>query len=535
MYLCSRFQKYNNIMKKYINMVMVLCLAWGFVGCYDNTNDSEQPSSKKAKLCIMYYSVGGGNLDFAQINDIANDMNYGSTDDIKMLFQYKLSKSLQDSALFANYRGVMRFDLDNQKENIGRFPVVPGKAYVMEGVLEDIFDMQMLSTDPSYNMNASEALTSFINWCITQHPAEKYMLIIGDHGGGWEFAPDGVAEQTRSALMDDNIEKSILTAAMLTKAITNSNLPNHRLDYLLMDCCLMGQWENLYEYASAIDYCIASVELTNGYYHVHLLPSLTSGETNLNAAFHNYIDTTIGALDKEGAVNDMGFYDLTKLSSMTNVLSNASKLIQQKYQTDSLKLRTCNAFSTCYTPLDNVFRLSENDYKVLKDNGFVPVIKPNKKKRYNIQARLLREFYTNLTDSAAIADVHKILVNNPVRSICLSSLLTEMAYHTGDADLTKLSNDYMKALKDILYLRMTMVNGMDPYEVASTTVTGASLKNGIWKSIYTDEPEAASDIYNLYSASTFSKATGWADVLKQIDVNPLLFTNRYRTDVMAKD
>lgn len=519
-------------MKKYILTAMALFLAISFLSCSDDDNNTPTPPSPtKAKLCIMYYSVGGGDLDTTQINDIATDMNYGSNDEVKMLFQYKLSKSFHDNDKYSKYKGVIRFDLDNQKASIGKFPIT-NYYYDISTVLGSVNDMQVLSTDPAYDMTAASSITSFINWCIAQHPAEKYMLIIGDHGGGWSFTEDGKAEKTRGVLYDDNIDGACLTSAKLTKAISDSNLPNHRLDYLLMDCCLMAQWENLSEYARAVDYCIASVELTNGSYNVYLLPETKANPSNLNAAIKSYIDKTITYIDKDSKIyyNDMGFYDLSKLSSMTPILAKASKLIEQKYQSDSLKHKICSAFSSCYTPTNNEITLTKEEYTTIKKYGFKPDIKPNRNKQYDVAAKYLHEFHVNLTDDEAIKEVTKILIDNPARTVCLSSLLTEIAERTDDAELKQVNNEYQKALKDMVYIRMTQSNGKDPYIVASTTITAASFKDGIWKVMSDSDPKTGTEAFNLYSASTFSKATGWANVLRQIDANPLLFTNRFRSD-----
>ncbi|GEM_PF-4616086 len=513
-------------MNKFIFTAMALLLAISFQSCSDDDNSSDQPSSTKAKLCIMYYSVGGKNLDSDQVNDIAADMNHGSSDDVKMLFQYKLSKCFQDSTVFGKYKGVIRFDLDKQKAKVGKFPTIK-HGYDIINVLDNISDIQMLSTNPSYDMGTAESLTSFINWCISLHPAEKYMLIIGDHGGGWSIRDDGKAEQTRSVLGDDNTGSS-LTSVSVTKAINGSNLPNHRLDYLLMDCCLMGQWENVYEYASTVDYLTASIEYSYGGYHEYLLPEMKANASNINSAMKNFIDKTVPYVDAD--LTDMGFYDLSKLSSMTTVLTKASKLIEQKYQSDALKLKICSAFSTCYTPTKNEITLDEEEYKTIKKYGFKPDIKRNDDKQYSVDAKYLHEFHVSLTDDEALEEVTKILIDNPARTICLSSLLTEIATLTDDAELKQLNNEYQKALNDMVYIKMTQSSGKDPYEVASTTITGASFKDGIWKIMLEGDPKTGSEAFDIYSASTFSKATGWANVLRQLDVNPLLFTNRFRSD-----
>ncbi len=51
-------------------------------------------------------------------------------------------------------------------------------------------DTETISSSPvqmlgEANMGHPQTLTDFINWGVTNYPAEHYMLVLWNHGGGW--------------------------------------------------------------------------------------------------------------------------------------------------------------------------------------------------------------------------------------------------------------------------------------------------------------------------------------------------------------
>lgn len=93
-----------------------------------------------------------------------------------------------------------------------------------------------------------ETLTEFLDWAHTTFPAERYGLVVWDHGGGLE----GVA-------FDGSSRGDRLTLAETREAIAASHLG--RVDLLGFDACLMAMVEVASELAGVARVMVASQEL----------------------------------------------------------------------------------------------------------------------------------------------------------------------------------------------------------------------------------------------------------------------------------
>lgn len=131
---------------------------------------------------------------------------------------------------------------------------LPAYAYHIingEEVLLDDFPLN----DIEVNMGDPETLQTFITYSINEFPADRYILVLWDHGSSFR----GVCwdENTGVAGEVDHLWPWE-TAAALSEV---------SLDILAFDACLQATIENLYEYAVAgndISYIIASEGLVPG-------------------------------------------------------------------------------------------------------------------------------------------------------------------------------------------------------------------------------------------------------------------------------
>jgi hypothetical protein len=98
------------------------------------------------------------------------------------------------------------------------------------------------------NMADGQTLVDFVTWAVQNYPADRYALILSDHGmgwpGGWSDPAPGGTDPGRapliSALRGDSIYLSELDEAL---AAIQSNTGIDRLDLIGMDACLMSQME----------------------------------------------------------------------------------------------------------------------------------------------------------------------------------------------------------------------------------------------------------------------------------------------------
>lgn len=106
----------------------------------------------------------------------------------------------------------------------------------------------------AYNMGDPATLSSFLNYGAEQFPAEKYALILWDHGGG----------SLRGVCQDMNFQGDSLSMSELETALRESPFASRKLDWIGFDACLMSTAETANIMAPYANYMIASEETEPG-------------------------------------------------------------------------------------------------------------------------------------------------------------------------------------------------------------------------------------------------------------------------------
>jgi len=130
-----------------------------------------------------------------------------------------------------------------EDESVGRYLISEGK----------IETAKML--DPATCMSDPENLTDFIKWTKENYPADRYMLVLWDHGGG--FA-SGYGVDDLNKRKDD---QDLMTASEIIGAIKASGT---KFDMIGFDACLMQDIEYAYALEPYADYYLASEETEPG-------------------------------------------------------------------------------------------------------------------------------------------------------------------------------------------------------------------------------------------------------------------------------
>lgn len=100
---------------------------------------------------------------------------------------------------------------------------------------------------------SKDTLSEFISFCKTAFPAERYMLVFWDHGGGpvYGFGYDEWQSE------DDS-----LTISEMAQAFSeNSDI---HFDIIGMDCCIMASMETLYAFSPYCKYALLSEDFESG-------------------------------------------------------------------------------------------------------------------------------------------------------------------------------------------------------------------------------------------------------------------------------
>lgn len=120
-------------------------------------------------------------------------------------------------------------------------------------------------TSPSTNLGETDSgdwntLKGFVDWSVANYPANRYGVILWDHGSGFK-SPGASRPPIKGICWDDDSGSHIATSEMPTAL---AGLPNGMADIFQMDACLMGMAEVAYEMRDAAAYCIGSEENVPG-------------------------------------------------------------------------------------------------------------------------------------------------------------------------------------------------------------------------------------------------------------------------------
>ena len=104
---------------------------------------------------------------------------------------------------------------------------------------------------PLANMASASTLTDFVSYCAEQFPADKYLLVLWDHGGG----------SATGLIVDEKYNRAIMTLDQLQLGLERSGVS---FEAVLLDTCLMANLETAQALQSTTHYLIASEETVPG-------------------------------------------------------------------------------------------------------------------------------------------------------------------------------------------------------------------------------------------------------------------------------
>ena len=161
------------------------------------------------------------------------------------------------------------------------------------------------------NMGLSTTFQSFLEWGLTEYPAEKTGVVLWNHGGAMRGA-------CYDELFGDDSLSNSETKTALTNAF-NTVGRDENLEFIGYDCCLM-QVQDIAEFNSEFfNYMIASEESESGYgwdydTFVDDLYALKPTETILKAIVDGFISDNGGASSSRGD-QTLSYLDLSKMAN----------------------------------------------------------------------------------------------------------------------------------------------------------------------------------------------------------------------------
>ena len=317
----------------------------------------EVSNNNQKKLTVMMYVDADNNLEPYLLRDI-EEMKKGYVDNpnfnLILLVDRAPGESFDSKILGENFTDTRMYKIENHQ------------AVRIDG--GEAFPEVTKTSNYEANMGDANTLKKFINSCKANYKADKYMLVMSNHGGG---ARKKSKELNKAICWDDSSydrtsgDKDCLYMAEISDILTKEQ----SVDVLAFDACLMGTAEVAYQFrpnngSFEAKYLVASspTEWGNGYQYDKIFSRLrndikTNGEEDLTLGGKEkcYNPSTVtgkelGALlveeqrdstDNAGTTDQqLSCYDLTKVTEVkTSVDALARNLREEKKQKDLEKLR----------------------------------------------------------------------------------------------------------------------------------------------------------------------------------------------------
>jgi hypothetical protein len=218
--------------------------------------------TEKKKWTIMLYLAGDNNLDLNGVMDLDEAKKVGSN---------------------GHFNVVAEFDREGPGLPTHRYYLRKGTS-LQADVVESLGEI---------NTGDPEVLFSFIKWAVDHYPAEHYMLILWNHGQGWDdtnifarkagsrriprtdrlrhaFFKTSVehvaslsltdSKMARAILIDENAKDFLDCLELKQVMLEAKNYIGKRIDVFGMDACLMSMVEIACQVQESVEYMVGSEE-----------------------------------------------------------------------------------------------------------------------------------------------------------------------------------------------------------------------------------------------------------------------------------
>ncbi|MBS2034907.1 hypothetical protein JST97_07960 [bacterium] len=254
-------------------------------------------SYPKAKWTVLNYCAADNNLYAYIYDDAASMEKIGSTGSVQLVTQF-----------------------DHQGAGAYRFRVEKDSKSGPEA--DRHIDSPVLQSLGPVNMSDPKTLSDFISWGIKTFPAEHYMLVIADHGKGWE------------GLIQDDSHKGWMSVPQLRQALdTAQKATGQKLDVLGFDACQMASVEVASEIKDYARFMIASqaLEGREGWPYSHILGQGQLADIHQAHLFKSdvearqVVDLVVqSAAENQSVLPTMAGLDLSKMAELEKGLKSFS-------------------------------------------------------------------------------------------------------------------------------------------------------------------------------------------------------------------
>ena len=344
--------------KREINWVMVILIIIFLWFLFSDNTYVEQPQPVEEQTA----QVNSGNGTYTvMIYMCGSDLeqNYGSaSSDIKEMLNANIDEKIN---VIIETGGTNRWHNYNISGESNQIYKIENNELTL---LKDLGKVEMVN---------SKALSDFIKYSKENYPADKYGLILWDHGGG---AVSGFGHDLKAKNKEDT-----LTLDELKKALADSKID---LEFLGFDACLMADIETAIAVKDNAKYLIASEETEpgNGWQYTKIFNELSTNSSQSGEDIgKTIVDSFIASNNTFFSFSDatLSVIDLSKVDGLYDVLCEFLSEIEN----NNLKSKKFNELSRA---VNNTKAFADGELDLIDIKDFS--INVNNAKSKDIQTKI---------------------------------------------------------------------------------------------------------------------------------------------------
>ena len=352
--------------KLVLSLVLVLFVASiimiGAIGCGDNNNDNSvfdiietgtptpTPSETKSWTFLVYMAADN-NLEGNALDNLDWMEQAGSTNNVNIVVQFDRNGQY-DPRL--DWTGCRRY-------------------YVNYGTTEGTIQSTLIQDMGDVNTGDYNQFTDFVKWGMSNYPAERYAVILWNHGSGWRNKAAGV----RGICWDDTSDDHITEAQMRVALSDINTYYGKKIQLVGLDACVMGNMAVAYDVKDYANYLTFSQinEPGSGYPYNTILTDLITYPTMTEAQLASSIVTRYGEYyTSTGETVTQSAINLSQMDALVaavNSFSTTAQNVMTNERDNFITARTNTVeiasgdpdYKDMYEYMDNVQALS-NDASV---------------------------------------------------------------------------------------------------------------------------------------------------------------------------
>ena len=277
----------------------------------------------KANYTLLYYAQGGGDLDvniLTNINQFYQGLSAIGANKVHVAIQYKASTRENIKKQFITLPNITAADADEAGRDMGSttFRLVANSNY--SGFQANIQALQekciLGRTGSNADITKPDSLANFIKWAAKMAPADKYILIMSSHGGGYLPHDDYMQATTRGIIYDDGYQGHFFSLPDITEALEKSGV---HMTAIYMDACLMNTLEYQFELQPLTDYLLLSSFSVPGFGgQYNSLVQQLGTNSSLETALSQYVKYTVNFWDEYGGSTPHHDMTITRTNKLDN-------------------------------------------------------------------------------------------------------------------------------------------------------------------------------------------------------------------------